>query len=194
MECFGPYAPFLVSNYFGVKRVPPPTDQSVPMPLKLPGGWVVKNPPATQKTRIPSLGQEDSLEKEMAAHSSILVWEIPWIEELSDLQSMGSQRVGQDWRLNTAQRIESKDPLAAHSRSRLSFPSFVKTAVPSGGKNVSSPCILGLYLDLLFLTFNNNRALILQIAVQNFPFAKALEMISEALRQLCGNRCEHLCL
>ena len=57
---------------------------------------MVKNPPATQKTRIPSLGQEDSLEKEMAAHSSILVWEIPWIEELSDLQSMGSQRVGHD--------------------------------------------------------------------------------------------------
>ena len=43
-----------------------------------------------------SLGQEDPLEGEMATHSSILVWEIPWTEESDGLQSMGSQRVGQD--------------------------------------------------------------------------------------------------
>ena len=43
-----------------------------------------------------SMGQEDPLEKEMATHSSILAWEIPWIEELGRLQSMGSQRVGHD--------------------------------------------------------------------------------------------------
>ena len=42
------------------------------------------------------LGQEDPLEKEMAAHSSILAWEIPWTEEPGRLQSMGSQRVRQD--------------------------------------------------------------------------------------------------
>ena len=42
------------------------------------------------------LGQEDPLEKEMAAHSSILDWEIPWTEEPGRLQSMGSQRVRQD--------------------------------------------------------------------------------------------------
>ena len=48
-----------------------------------------------QETWVQSLGQEDSLQKEMATHSSILAWEIPWIEEPGGLQSMGSQRVGQ---------------------------------------------------------------------------------------------------
>ena len=42
------------------------------------------------------MGQEDPLEKEMATHSSIPAWEIPWIEESGRLQSMGSQRVGHD--------------------------------------------------------------------------------------------------
>ena len=43
-----------------------------------------------------SLGWEDSLEKKMATHSSILAWEMPWTEELGGLQSTGSQRVGHD--------------------------------------------------------------------------------------------------
>ena len=55
---------------------------------------MVKNPPAMQETWVQSLGQEDSLEKEMAIHSSILAWETPWTEELGGLQSMGFQRVG----------------------------------------------------------------------------------------------------
>ena len=59
-----------------------------------PGGSVVKNPPAMQKTCVQSLGLEDPLEKEMATHSSILAWEIPWTEEPGELQFMGSQRVG----------------------------------------------------------------------------------------------------
>ena len=54
---------------------------------------MVKNPPAMWETWVQSLGQEDSLEKEMAIHSSILAWETPWTEELGGLQSMGSQRV-----------------------------------------------------------------------------------------------------
>ena len=54
----------------------------------------IKNPPAMQETRIWSLGWEDPLEEEMAAHSRILAWEIPWTEESAGLQSMGSQRVG----------------------------------------------------------------------------------------------------
>ena len=45
---------------------------------------------------VRSLGQEDPLEKEMATHSSILSWRIPWTEEPGELQSMGSQRVGHD--------------------------------------------------------------------------------------------------
>ena len=49
-----------------------------------------------QETWVPSLGCEDPLEKEMATHSSILAWEIPWTEEPRGLQSMGSQRVRHD--------------------------------------------------------------------------------------------------
>ena len=56
----------------------------------------VKNLPAMQETQIQSLGQEDPLEKEMATHSSILAWEIPWTEEPGRLQSIGLQRFGHD--------------------------------------------------------------------------------------------------
>ena len=56
---------------------------------------MVKNLPAMQ-TWVRSLGQEDSLEKEMAIHSSILAWRIPWTEEPGRLQSMGFQRVRHD--------------------------------------------------------------------------------------------------
>ena len=49
-----------------------------------------------QKTQVRSLGQEDPLEEEMATHSSILSWRIPWTEEPGRLQSMGLQRVGHD--------------------------------------------------------------------------------------------------
>ena len=61
---------------------------------------MVKNLPAMQKTQVRSLGWEDPLEKEMATHSSILAWEIPWTEEPGGLQSMGLQRVGHDWATN----------------------------------------------------------------------------------------------
>ena len=57
---------------------------------------MVKNLPAMQETGVRTLGQEDSLEKEMATHSSILAWRIPWTEEPGGLQSIGSQRVGQN--------------------------------------------------------------------------------------------------
>ena len=49
-----------------------------------------------QETQVRSLGQEDPLEAEIATHSSILAWKIPWTEEAVRLQSMGSQRVGHD--------------------------------------------------------------------------------------------------
>ena len=62
---------------------------------------MVKNLPAMQETQVHSLGQEDPLEKEMATHSSILAWEIPWMEEPGELQSMGSQRVEYDSMTNT---------------------------------------------------------------------------------------------
>ena len=66
--------PFLFSFAFRLKRLPP-----------------------MRETRVQSLGREDPLEKEMAIHSSILAWRIPWTEKPSRLQSTGSQRVGHDW-------------------------------------------------------------------------------------------------
>ena len=56
----------------------------------------VKRLPAMQETQVRFLGWEDLLEKEMATHSSILAWRIPWMEEPDRLQSTGSQRVGDD--------------------------------------------------------------------------------------------------
>ena len=56
---------------------------------------MVKRLPAMRETRVRSLGREDPLEKEMATHSSILAWKIPWMEP-GRLQSMGSQRVEHD--------------------------------------------------------------------------------------------------
>ena len=61
-----------------------------------PDDSVVKNLPAKQETQVGSLGWKDPLEKEMATHSSILAWKIPWTEETGELQSVGSQRVRRD--------------------------------------------------------------------------------------------------
>ena len=58
---------------------------------------VVQNLPAMQETeeiRVPSLGQEDPLEKGVATHCSILAWRIPWTKEPGGLQTIGSERVG----------------------------------------------------------------------------------------------------
>ena len=72
--------------------------------LLMTSGWMmaslvaqtVQHLPAMQETWVRSLGQEDPLEKEMATHSSILAWRIPWTEEPGRLQSMGLQRVKHD--------------------------------------------------------------------------------------------------
>ena len=57
---------------------------------------MVKNQPVMQETWVRSLGWEDPLEEDMATHSSILAWKIPWMEEPGRLQSMGSLGVGHD--------------------------------------------------------------------------------------------------
>ena len=81
-------------------------------------GWAslvaqsVKNPPAMQEiqeTWVQSLGQEDFLEKEMATHSSILAWKIPWTEESGGPQSMGSQESEQTEGLNHLNHHEGLD-------------------------------------------------------------------------------------
>ena len=57
----------------------------------------LKHLPAMRKTWVQSLDQEDPLGKKMATHSNILAWNIPWMEELGGLQSIGLQRVRHDW-------------------------------------------------------------------------------------------------
>ena len=67
--------------------------------MGFPSDSVVKNSPAmqeTQKTWVGSLGQEDPLEEEMATHSSVLAWKIPWTEKPDGLQSIEQQRVRHD--------------------------------------------------------------------------------------------------
>ena len=56
----------------------------------------VKTPPAVHETSVQSLGRKDTLEKEMATHSSIPAWEVPWTEEPGGLQSAEAQKVGHD--------------------------------------------------------------------------------------------------
>ena len=68
-----------------------------------------------RETWVQSLGWEDPLQKEMATHSSILAWRIPWTEEPGGLQSTGSQRVGHEirtWQYLATEKIKMKKPLA----------------------------------------------------------------------------------
>ena len=60
--------------------------------MGFPSGAVVKNPPAMQEMWVQSLDWDDPLEKEMATHSSILAWKIPWTKKPGRLYSMGSQK------------------------------------------------------------------------------------------------------
>ena len=73
----------------------------------------VKCLPAVRETRVQSLGWEDPLEKEMATHSSTIVWKIPRTKEPGRLQSMGSQRVGHDWATSHTYITESGNPKMA---------------------------------------------------------------------------------
>ena len=66
------------------------------MHMGFPGGSMIKNMPAMQETWVQSLGGKDPLEEGLATHSSILSWRIPWTEEPSMLQSMGSQTARHD--------------------------------------------------------------------------------------------------
>jgi len=62
--------------------------------LGFPGGSGGKESAYHEEEPVPSLGRKDPLEKEMATHSSVIAWRIPWTEEPGRLQSLGSQRVG----------------------------------------------------------------------------------------------------
>ena len=65
----------------------------------------VKNLPAMQEAWVPSLGQENPLEKGMATNSSILAWRIPWTEKPGELQSMALQRVRHNSETNTLEQL-----------------------------------------------------------------------------------------
>ena len=77
------------------------------------------------ETRVRSLGQEDPLEKEMATHSSILAWKIPWTEEPGRLQSIGSQRVRHDWATSLYYYKQNKHP------TNTSFMIYIKNGIKS---------------------------------------------------------------
>ena len=66
----------------------------------------LKHLPATWETWVQSLGQKDPLEKELATHSSILAWRIPWTGEPGGIESTGWKRVGHDWETNTKHNIK----------------------------------------------------------------------------------------
>ena len=73
--------------------------------IGFPGSSVAKNLPTVRETQVWSLDWEDSLEKRMATHSSILAWRIPWTEETVRLQSKGAQRIRHDWVTNTHSQV-----------------------------------------------------------------------------------------
>ena len=86
---------------------------------------MVKSLPAMRETWVWSLGREDSPEKGMATHSSILAWKIAWTEGASGLHSMWSQRVGHDWASNTSLWLETpSDSQLSYSKTtgRATFP------------------------------------------------------------------------
>ena len=84
----------------------------------------VKNMPAMQETRVQSLSQEDPLEKDMATHSSILAWRIPWREEPSGLHSRGSQSVRRDW-----SNLAHTQPFKLLPSSSIKYFSFLLTLI-----------------------------------------------------------------
>ena len=81
---------------------------------------LVKNLPAVQETWVRSLGWEDPLEKEMATHSSILAWKIPWTEEPGGLQSMGPEELDKTEQLHFHFPCFQSDPLVHIKSTRVS--------------------------------------------------------------------------
>ena len=110
--------------------------------------WV-KNLPAMQEmqeTRVWSPGREDSLEKEMATHPSIIAWEISWTEEPGGLQSMGSQRVGHYWSDLACLRSFIMLTRRANSTSTRSYCSFYISLITDVD---SVSCLLVMWLSSL---------------------------------------------
>ena len=91
----------------------------------------VKHLPTMWETRVQSLGWEDLLEKQMATHSSILAWKIPWMEEPDRLQSMGLQRVGHDFTFTFTfiYKVDDKQGLTVYHAAAAAVASVVSDSV-----------------------------------------------------------------
>ena len=89
--------------------------------MGFPNGSAVKNPPAIQETQVQSLDQKAHLEEEMATHSSIVAWEIPWTEQSGGLQSIRLQRVGHNLAYVQAQRHKQMGSWDSHAGSTFMF-------------------------------------------------------------------------
>ena len=87
---------------------------------------------------VGSQGQEDPLEKEMATHSSILAWRIPWTEEPGGLQSMGLQRVGHDL-------VTKQQPFLCG----VKIPAWHGSSVPEDARGPDSSCLVALVSQVL---------------------------------------------
>ena len=92
------------------------------------------------ETRVQSLGRRDPLEYEMVTHSSIFAWRIPWIEEPSGLQSMGSQRVSHDW-APEQQQIHCTEKLNSHHGVLGSIPGLGRSLGEGNGNPLQYFCL-----------------------------------------------------
>ena len=87
---------------------------------------MVKRLPTMRETQVQSLGQEDALKEEMAPHSSTLAWKIPRTEEPGRLQSMGSQRVGQDRASILGSKFTADGDCSHEFNSHLTFRIYIE--------------------------------------------------------------------
>ena len=100
-----------------------------------------------QEMRVQSLGWEDSLEKEMATHSSILAWKIQWTEEPNRLQSTGPQRVGQDW----ATSLTSLKEYSALWNTQLLPQGWITFFIPFLSKDKNSSTLVRKLIPAVFI-------------------------------------------
>ena len=123
-------------------------------------GSVVKNPPAkagdSGEAGLIPVGWDDPLEQKMATHSSILAWKIPWTEESSGLQSMGSQRVRHELVTEHASILPCKSSMKADSKATSNFALCRYTRAKSSSFEMRIPsnmavCILSAVYPLLGL-------------------------------------------
>ena len=111
--------------------------------MGFPDGSVVKNLPANAGDSVQSLDQEDPLEKEMATHSCILAWRIPWTEEPCEIQSMGSQEMRYD--LVTKQQQYPVLPILSQM---YQMPAFYLSTLSEGRDTFSLVLMFPAMLDL----------------------------------------------